>query len=145
MGADVDCVDNALCCFDGCVNACFYGGDREMPGEDPPALATPAPAPPAEVVPPPAPVPDPQPAVPAPAPVTTAKPKPAPRAPAPVQRPKPRQPPLNNAIRQVVQQVVGGSSNNRVIQSYVGPLAESKPFIMCPSAMLCVPKANCDF
>ena len=56
-----------------------------MPGEDPPALATPAPAPPAEVVPPAAAaVPDPQPA--APAPVTTAKPKPAPRAPAPVQR-----------------------------------------------------------
>ena len=45
-----------------------------------------------------------------------------------------------------MQQVVGGgSSNSGVIQSYVGPLAESKPFIMCPSAMLCVPKANCDF
>ena len=21
---DVDCENNALCCFDGCVNACFY-------------------------------------------------------------------------------------------------------------------------
>ena len=23
--ADVDCPDNALCCFDGCINACYFG------------------------------------------------------------------------------------------------------------------------
>lgn len=35
--ADVDCPNNALCCFDGCVNACYYGGS---------ARPNPAPAPP---------------------------------------------------------------------------------------------------
>lgn len=24
--ADVDCPGNALCCFDGCVNSCYFGG-----------------------------------------------------------------------------------------------------------------------
>ena len=35
---DVDCANNALCCFDGCVNACYFDG------ENPPPLTTPAPA-----------------------------------------------------------------------------------------------------
>jgi hypothetical protein len=37
---DVDCVDNALCCFDGCVNACF---NTNMDTPEPPPLTTPSP------------------------------------------------------------------------------------------------------
>lgn len=32
-----------------------------------------------------------------------------------------------------------------VRQSYDGPLADTKPHVMCPAAMLCVPKETCDF
>ena len=28
---DVDCENNALCCFDGCVNACYNTGAGEYP------------------------------------------------------------------------------------------------------------------
>ena len=30
-------------------------------------------------------------------------------------------------------------------QPYDGPLAESKPHVMCPAAMKCVPSEQCDF
>lgn len=54
--ADVDCPNNALCCFDGCVNACYYGGSsRPAPAQSfpaPPAQSYPAPPPPAPAPPP---------------------------------------------------------------------------------------------
>merc|ERR1712154_250761 len=53
---DVDCLDNALCCFDGCANVCQGAGSRS-----------------------PAPPPNPRPAQPRPQPQPQARPRPKPR------------------------------------------------------------------
>ena len=46
---DVDCENNALCCFDGCINACYFDGDNPPPQTTPAPAAIPAqqPVPPA--------------------------------------------------------------------------------------------------
>merc|ERR1712172_109857 len=72
---DVDCVDNALCCFDGCVNACF-NSNIDMAGIMSGLRAT-------------APRPAPRPVRPAPAP-RPVRPAPAPRPVRPAPRPVPR-------------------------------------------------------
>merc|ERR1711988_1401089 len=177
---DVDCEDNQLCCFDGCINACYMAG-RDMTDIDPPALMTPAP-----------PLPEPVPAVPAPAPPPVQQqPPPAPPAnqnqqnfgvrpqqqqqnnpwPTQQQQQPPRRPQQQQAQRpqqqqrpqqrpqqqqqqrpqqspqqqQRPQQQQQRPQQQRPQQSYQGPTAEENPFVMCPSAMLCVKSENCDF
>merc|ERR1712110_85537 len=160
---DVDCVDNALCCFDGCVNACF---NSNIDTPEPPPLTTPAPRSAPEPTTPPSKPPQEQETIPpeqvaqasndveqiVPAPTTTPKPTPKPTTkpttPKPTPRPTPkpteRQRP-NNVVNEVLQpapQAQGGGG--RV--AYNGPEAsEVKPHVMCPAAMLCVPRATCDF
>merc|ERR1711962_271936 len=158
---DVDCVDNALCCFDGCVNACFnsnmdmagiMAGLRPTAPRPAPRPVRPAPAPrPANQATAPwsAPAQNPQQTRPVrPAPRPTAAPWSAP-AQYPQQQPsvqvnQNRQQP-NNVVNQVLQpapQAQGGGGG----APYAGPEAsEAKPFVMCPSAMLCVPREKCDF
>merc|ERR1712004_891739 len=129
---DVDCENNALCCFDGCINACYFDGDNPPPQTTPAPAAIPAqqPVPPANqqtqqqaggggggvpqnsYVPPPAPAPRPQ----------------------RTQRPKPKPVPVQTFV-----QNSGSAGGTRQDD------AASKPFVMCPSAMLCIPRANCDF
>merc|ERR1711953_1140533 len=136
---DVDCLDNALCCFDGCANVCQGSGSRS-----------------------PAPPPNPRPAASAqarPQPQPQSQPKPQPRP-----RPKPRpnkqkqRPPMKKnpwpqqqpqQPRQPVkpQQQPRQPANN--FQSSAGSRrpstpAASKPFVRCPSAMKCVPRVNCN-
>jgi len=129
---DVDCENNALCCFDGCINACYFDGENPPPQTTPAPAAIPAqqPEPPVNqqtqqqaggggggsyVPPPPAPAPQPRPQR--------------------TQRPKPKPVP----VQTFVQNGGSGGGGNR------GADADSKPFVMCPSAMLCIPRANCDF
>ena len=50
------------------------------------------------------------------------------------QRPKPKPVPVQTFV-----QNSGSAGGNRQDD------AASKPFVMCPSAMLCIPRANCDF
>jgi len=170
---DVDCVDNALCCFDGCVNACF---NTNMDTPEPPPLTTPSPdaksapepttpaskppkeqetIPPEQVaqasnevekkVPAPEPTTTPKPYTTTPKPITPkpTTPKPAtakPRPPMPMERQAPN--PIVNEILQPAPQAQGGGGR----QPYTGPEAsEAKPHVMCPAAMLCVPRETCDF
>jgi len=120
---DVDCEDNQLCCFDGCINACYMAG-RDMTDIDPPALMTPAP-----------PLPEPVPAVPAP-------------APPPVQQQPPPAPPANqnqqnfDKSKTVIDTTTLAATNRRIGQ---GDLVFEKPFVMCPSAMNCIKREFCDY
>merc|ERR1711971_952511 len=107
---DVDCVDNALCCFDGCVNACF-NSNIDMAGIMSglrPTAPRPAPRP---VRPATAPRPAPRPVRPAPrpAPRPATAPWSAPN-PAPAQNPQqtsvqvpPNRQRPNNVVNQVLQ------------------------------------------
>merc|ERR1711899_74331 len=133
---------------------------RDMTDIDPPALMTPTP-----------PLPEPVPAVPAPAPPPVQQqPPPAPPANQNQQnfgvRPQQQQ---NNPWQTQQQQQPVQQQNDpwpmqqqqqpprrpqqqqaqrpqqQPQQSYQGPTAEEKPFVMCPSAMLCVKSENCDF
>merc|ERR1712072_1598782 len=128
---DVDCLNNALCCFDGCANVCQGAGSRS-----------------------PAPPPNPRPAQPKPTrqqnqqPAKKVQQKPKVHKQRPKvnkvktnpwpnktqQQPRPQQQPARRPQ-------VNNNNNNR---PYTGPQAESKPFVRCPSAMKCVPKVNCN-
>merc|ERR1711953_1081707 len=137
---DVDCLNNALCCFDGCANVCQGSGSRS-PAPPP----NPRPAAPAQPRPPPQPQPRPRPK-PQPRPNKQKQRPPVKKDPWPQQQPRhppkprppvkkqqqPRQPtkqqqqprqPANN-----FQQNAGGSRRP-------SSPAASKPFVRCPSAM----------
>merc|ERR1719209_2114691 len=161
--ADVDCINNALCCFDGCANVC-QGAGSVSPAQPP----TPA-RQPAAVQPPRQPQqgrqPQPQ------RPQAAAKPKPAaqpardpwpqnqPAAqPArPQRKPKPQRPkpqarpvqpakdpwPQNQPARAPASRPASRPANQGAASRPVKP-ASQEPFVMCPSAMKCVPKTNCD-
>jgi len=104
--ADVDCPNNALCCFDGCVNACYYGGSsRPAPAQNIPA---PRPSPPEQSFPAPRPS----------APVQN-YPAPAPpprRVQTPVQQPPARSQSYNPPV---VQQPTQSFSNHVPEQTYI--------------------------
>merc|ERR1712109_153991 len=72
-------------------------------------------------------------------------PRPANQATAPWSAPAQNPQQHNNVVNQVLQpapQAQGGGGG----APYAGPEAsEAKPFVMCPSAMLCVPREKCDF
>merc|ERR1711988_2046579 len=135
---DVDCVDNALCCFDGCVNACF-NSNMDTPAEDPPALTTPAPILPrkAELTTPPSKPPQEQETIP-PEQVAQASNEVEQKVPAPEPTTKPTKRPSNvvNEVLQPAPRAQGGGMREA---------SEEKPHVMCPAAMLCVPREKCDF
>jgi len=141
---DVDCRDNALCCFDGCANVCQGGGS--VSPVQPPTPSRPKPRPQASQ-------PRPQ----------SSQPRPQPSKPRPQSRPKPRpQPgrrpqgnqnsdpwPQTQPPRPVSQTKPKRPESRPVSQSQTKPRrpvvpANTEPFVMCPSAMKCVPKSNCD-
>merc|ERR1711971_775458 len=131
---DVDCLNNALCCFDGCANVCQGAGSRSpAPPLNPrPAQAVPVSKPTRQQNQQPAKKVQQKPKVHKQRPkVNKVKTNPWPnksqQQPRPQQQPA-RRPQVNN-------------NNNR---PYTGPQAESKPFVRCPSAMKCVPKVNCN-
>jgi len=138
---DVDCLNNDLCCFDGCANVCQGDGSRS-----------------------PAPPPNPRPVQ-----STVSNPKfQQNRPPAkkvqqkpkvqkqrtkvsnvknkvqqqPTQDPWPQQPQQQQQARRP--QVDNKNNSQKNNRPYTGPLADSKPFVRCPSAMKCVPKVNCN-
>jgi len=161
--ADVDCINNALCCFDGCANVC-QGAGSVSPAQPP----TPA-RQPAAVQPPRQPQqgrqPQPQ------RPQAAAKPKPAaqpardpwpqnqpaaqparpqrkPKPQRPKPQPRPVQPakdpwPQNQPARAPASRPASRPANQGAASRPVKP-ASQEPFVMCPSAMKCVPKTNCD-
>jgi len=148
---DVDCIDNAICCFDGCANVCQGAGSRS-----------------------PAPPPNPRPVQQQgnnnnrrtqqkPAKKVQQKPRvqkpkvkkdPWPQAtqqqpandpwPQQQQRPKKKQQPRPRPVQQQPRpqnnfQQSSSNAGNRNVSP-----AASKPFVRCPSAMKCVPKVNCN-
>jgi len=147
---DVDCRNNALCCFDGCANVC-QGGGSISPAQPPtPSRQKPRPQ--------------------------ASQPRPQPSKPRPQSRPKPRpQPPRQpqgtqntdpwpqtqpaRPARPVVQTKPKRPQSRPVTQTQTKPRpwsqsqnqarrpvlpANTEPFVTCPSAMKCVPKSNCD-
>merc|ERR1712038_1487683 len=139
---DVDCIDNALCCFDGCANVCQGPGSRS-PAPPP----NPGPAIVAQSQPRPQPRPQPQ---------QQFQPQPRPQSrpvkPKPVRKQKPnRRPPVKKDPwpQQPQQQQQPRQPANNFQQSggagrRPSAPAESKPFVRCPSAMKCVPRVNCN-
>merc|ERR1712095_240436 len=141
---DVDCEDNQLCCFDGCINACYMAGRVQQ---------QPPPAPPANQnqqnfgVRPQQQQNNPW--------QTQQQQQPVQQQqqndPWPMQQQQqpPRRPQQQQAQRpqqqQRPQQRPQQQQRPQPQQSYQGPTAEEKPFVMCPSAMLCVKSENCDF
>jgi len=133
---DVDCIGDALCCFDGCANVCQGAGSRspapppnprpvqaqQQPLLQPQQQQQTYPKPQQQQQTYPKPQQQQQQSYPRP----VSKPKPAPSDPWPQQQPA-----------RVVQQNQAQVSNNFVP-------AEQKPFIRCPSAMKCVPRTSCD-
>merc|ERR1712064_164314 len=126
---DVDCLDNALCCFDGCANVCqgrgpIAGnpGPSQNPVRQPQPVVTPQV--PAQVNPAP------------PLPVTQPVYQPQNQGQYPVQSP-PQKPKKQN---KKPAKVFSPQPQRQQSSS-----AEQQPFIQCPSAMKCVPKINCDF
>jgi hypothetical protein len=147
---DVDCPNNALCCFDGCRNSCYFG-NRDT-GENPPALTTPAPRALLQQAPQQVQQQALQTAQSVQVQVQKTLPKPVPAVPvaipqrAPVAIPQrqpvaiPQRVPV--AIRQPAPWPVMKAQQQK---PFNGPTAESKPFVMCPAAMLCIPRVHCDF
>jgi len=142
---DVDCVGDALCCFDGCANRCQGPGGSRSPA--PPPNPRPQQSQPQPVR---------QPVQQQPRQPSRQKPKPRPKVnPKPAKDPwpqQPRQPVKNDPWPQQQQSsqprpVVKQPVQNNFQQSASRPIipAATKPFIQCPSAMKCVPKINCDF
>merc|ERR1719500_1801232 len=157
--ADVDCINNALCCFDGCANVCLGAGsvspaqpplpERQQTAAQPPrqpqqgrqpqpqrpqAVAKPKPA----AQPAKDPWPQNQPAA---QPVRPQR-KPKPQRPKPQARPV--QPakdpwPQNQPARAPASRPASQGAGSRPVRP-----ASQEPFVMCPSAMKCVPKTNCD-
>ena len=58
----------------------------------------------------------------------------------PTQDPWPQQPQQQQQARRP--QVDNTNNNQKNNRPYTGPLADSKPFVRCPSAMKCVPKVG---
>merc|ERR1711963_784365 len=129
---DVDCLDNALCCFDGCANVCQGRGPiagNPGPSQNPvrqPTVVV-APQTPAQV-----PVQAP------PLPVTQ-----------PVYQPQNQgqQYPVQNLPQKPKKQNKKPAKvfSPQPQQQQPSSSADQQPFIQCPSAMKCVPKINCDF
>jgi len=159
--ADVDCLNNDLCCFDGCANVCQGAGPIQQPAQPPTPARRPAtgnnnqnnfasgsnnfnnvaavPAPRPTPAPKPARRPAPAKPVAAPAPVkpVAAPAKPV-QAPAPVnnfQKPAP----VNNFQNQNNNNRPANNNNNN------NQNAAQKPYVSCPAAMKCVQRQNCDF
>jgi hypothetical protein len=144
---DVDCLNDALCCFDGCANVCQGAGPIPQPAQPPTPLRPAAgnnfavaAAQPAVPAPAPRPRPTPAPAAPRPAPAPAA---PRPAAPRPVQPPAPR--PDNNFQGNNNNNFGGASSNNIPANNNNNQNAAQKPYVSCPAAMKCVLRVNCDF
>merc|ERR1711862_90995 len=134
---DVDCLNNALCCFDGCANVCQGAGSRSpAPPPNPrPAQAVPVSKPTRQQNQQPAKKVQQKPKVHKQRPkVNKMKTNPWPNK--SQQQPRPQQQPARRP------QVNNNNNNNN--RPYTGPQAESKPFVRCPSAMKCVPKVNCN-
>jgi len=141
---DVDCRNNALCCFDGCANVCQGGGS--VSSVQPSSPARPAVVQqnrpqlqqtrPQPQQPQPQPARQPQQSRPKPRPQNTPARDPWPQSqPArPVTQTKPQ--------RQQPRPRPSAQTQNQPKRPVVP--AESKPFVMCPSAMKCVPRINCD-
>merc|ERR1719447_2313196 len=121
---DVDCVNNAPCCFDGCANVCL-GAGSVSPAQPPTPARRPA-------------------SNPAPRPPQQGQQAQAQR-PAAVARPQPaRDPwPQNQPARRPAAAPQARPANQGAGARPVRP-ASQEPFVMCPSAMKCVPKTNCD-
>jgi len=156
---DVDCVNNAPCCFDGCANVCLGAGSVSPAQPPTPArrpASNPAPRPPQQgqqaQAQRPAAVARPQPAQdPWPQNQPAAQPARPQRKPQPT-RPKPQarpvQPakdpwPQNQPARRPAAAPQARPANQGAGARPVRP-ASQEPFVMCPSAMKCVPKTNCD-
>jgi len=157
--ADVDCLNDALCCFDGCANVCQGAGPIQQPAQPPTPARNPAPGNNNQnnfgagsnnfnnvaAVPVPAPIP-------APAPKPARRPAPT-RAPAParpVQAPAPARPaqapaPVNNFQGTNNNNRPAGNNNNRPAGNNNNQNAAQKPYVSCPAAMKCVQRQNCDF
>merc|ERR1711953_623965 len=115
---DVDCLDNALCCFDGCANVCLGRGSvAGNPGpQNNPRQTTAVP-----------PVNSPQQNV----NENFAEKIPSNFVPATALSPQ-----VSSPDTQQSQPLQLENANS---------LASTQPFVTCPSAMKCVPKVNCDF
>merc|ERR1719447_2565250 len=159
--ADVDCINNALCCFDGCANVCQGAGSVSpaqppTPGRQPAAVQPPRQPQQGRQPQPQRPVARPKPAAqpardpwpqnqPAAQPVRPQR-KPKPQRPKPQARPV--QPakdpwPQNQPARAPARPPASRPANQGAASRPVRP-ASQEPFVMCPSAMKCVPKTNCD-
>jgi len=114
---DTDCIDNALCCFDGCANVCLGRGPvAGNPGPQTNPRPTAAPAP---VI----------------SPQQNLQENFAERLPTNLATGPALSPQVSSPPTVVIQQAQSDSNS----------LASTQPFVTCPSAMKCVPRNNCDF
>merc|ERR1719234_2444347 len=161
--ADVDCINNAPCCFDGCANVCQGAGSvspaqpptparqpaavqpprqpqqgRQPQPQRPQAVSRPKPAAQPARDPWPQNQPAAQPVRPQRKPQPT-RPKPQARPVQPAKDPWPQQNQQQPARAPASRPANQGASASRPVRP-----ASQEPFVQCPSAMKCVPKTNCD-